>query len=226
MKQQECCFKGVKRKKRPVGPGASVGHINTRGGTLGAVVKERKSGGILILSNNHVLANCSDGWDGRARKGDAIFQPSIRDGGNYGDIIGRLYKWVPIVQGQPNLVDAAVAEPITHRYIHPEIKGIGRIKGITCGKSGMKIKKLGRTTGLTSGEIIEEDYVVTISFEGKEYTFYDQLVAKIPCREGDSGSVVLDYDNRAVGLLFAAEGELGIINRIEHVVRLLDIEFA
>lgn len=42
---------------------------------------------------------------------------------------------------------------------------------------------------------------------------------------GDSGSLVVDEQNRAVGLLFAAQDGLAVINRIEHVVRLLNIEF-
>lgn len=34
---------------------------------------------------------------------------------------------------------------------------------------------------------------------------------------GDSGSAVLDRDNRLVGLLFAGSDSTTIINRIEHV---------
>jgi hypothetical protein len=225
MKDRLYNFRATGRRKRPAGPGASIGHVNTRGGTLGAVVKDKKSGALLILSNNHVLANCSSGTDGRARAGDPIFQPSIRDGGIYSDIIARLYKWVPLVENEKNLVDAAVAIPLSQRLICSDIQGVGRVKGVAFGKAGMEIKKVGRTSGLTFGEIIEENYETTITFEGKKYVFSDQLVASLPCREGDSGSIVLDSNNRAVGLLFAAEGGYGVINRIQYVIELLGIEF-
>lgn len=217
-------FHKTGRRKRPVTPGASIGHANTRGGTLGAVVRDRKSGEILMLSNNHVLANCSNGRDGLAEVGDPVFQPSLTDGGRYTDIVGRLYRFVPLYLEQPNIVDAAVARFLSPALADGRMKGIGRIAGVASGKKGMKIKKLGKATGVTLGEIIEEGFSVKIYFQGREYLFCDQLLARIPCKGGDSGSIVLDSDNRAVGLLFAAQGELGIINRIEHVIELLDID--
>lgn len=64
-----------KGKLRPALPGCSIGHYNISAGTLGAVVKDRKSGEKLILSNNHILANGSNGSDGRAKPGDPILQP-------------------------------------------------------------------------------------------------------------------------------------------------------
>ncbi len=218
-------LKGVRPVRRPMGPGVKIGCACSRGGTLGAVVKDREKGKTLFLSNNHVLANCSDGSDGRARTGDLIFSPPVFCGGNSRNIIGKLYKWVPLKQDTPNVADAAVAEPVQNIDIYREIKGIGGITGISKGKPGMKIKKKGWATGLTEGEIVKDDYTVTITFEGKEYVFTDQLLADIRCREGDSGSVVLDSDNRVIGLLFAAVGSMGVINRIEHVVSQLDIEF-
>lgn len=40
---------------------------------------------------------------------------------------------------------------------------------------------------------------------------------------GDSGSAVLDENNRLVGLLFAGSDNSTIINRIEHVFSALDV---
>ena len=83
--------------QRPARPGVSIGHFKVSAGTLGAVVRDRSSGETLILSNNHVLANLTDGTDGRAAVGDPILQPGLYDGGDKNSaVIGHLARFVPI----------------------------------------------------------------------------------------------------------------------------------
>ena len=41
---------------------------------------------------------------------------------------------------------------------------------------------------------------------------------------GDSGSIVVDTENKAVGLLFAGSAMATIINPIEYVLKELDVE--
>lgn len=62
-------------RSRPCQPGVSIAHYKSTAGTLGAVVKDRKTGEQVILSNNHVLANGSSLQEARARVGDPILQP-------------------------------------------------------------------------------------------------------------------------------------------------------
>ena len=62
-------------RERPAQPGVSIGHYKSTAGTLGAIVKDLKTGEKLILSNNHVLANATNGKDGRSQLGDPILQP-------------------------------------------------------------------------------------------------------------------------------------------------------
>lgn len=62
-------------KYRPAQPGVSVGHFKISAGTFGAVVRDAETGELLILSNNHILANGTNGRDGRAKVGDPILQP-------------------------------------------------------------------------------------------------------------------------------------------------------
>ncbi len=83
-------------KMRPAKPGISIGHINTSAGTFGALVQDLKSNKKYILSNNHVLANLTDGRDGRASIGDPVLQPGRYDGGTGQDVLGHLYKFVPL----------------------------------------------------------------------------------------------------------------------------------
>ncbi|MGQ0834838.1 MAG: hypothetical protein ACT4O5_07940 [Gammaproteobacteria bacterium] len=77
-------------RHRPAPGGVSIGHRDVTAGTLGCLV--RKNGALLILSNNHVLANSND-----AQQGDAILQPGPIDGGRFpGDHIANLEAFVPI----------------------------------------------------------------------------------------------------------------------------------
>lgn len=82
---------------RPAQPGISIGHYQISAGTFGAVVKDRNTGDPLILSNNHVLANLTDGNDGRAELGDIILQPGVFDGGDKEKaVIGNLVRYIPL----------------------------------------------------------------------------------------------------------------------------------
>lgn len=77
---------------RPAPGGVSIGHYRITAGTLGCVVRDRRSGARLILSNNHVLANSND-----ASPGDPILQPGPADGGQVAtDRIGVLERFCPI----------------------------------------------------------------------------------------------------------------------------------
>jgi hypothetical protein len=53
--------------------------------------------------------------------------------------------------------------------------------------------------------------------------FTDQLMAGAMSQGGDSGSAVLDNDNRLVGLLFAGSDTTTIMNRIQNVFSELGI---
>jgi hypothetical protein len=81
---------------RPAKPGMSIGHYKISAGTFGAVVKDIATGQPLILSNNHVLANITDGTDERSKIGDPILQPGRYDGGTDKDVIAHLERFVPL----------------------------------------------------------------------------------------------------------------------------------
>jgi len=77
---------------RPAPGGVSLGHFKITAGTLGCVVRDRKTDARLILSNNHVLANRND-----AQPGDPILQPGPVDGGQIDrDTIAQLERFQPI----------------------------------------------------------------------------------------------------------------------------------
>lgn len=85
---------------RPAQPGLSIAHYKVTAGTFGAVVRDRTTGETLILSNNHIFANASDGKDGRCAVGDPILQPGEYDGGTREDQIASLLRYIPIQKGE------------------------------------------------------------------------------------------------------------------------------
>jgi len=67
---------GVRTSRcRPCQPGVSIGHYKSTAGTFGAVVKDKQTGDLMILSNNHVLANGSSFQEAKAKVGDPVLQP-------------------------------------------------------------------------------------------------------------------------------------------------------
>jgi len=62
-------------RERPCCPGMSIGHYQSTAGTFGAVVRDKKTKELMVLSNNHVLANGSSVQEVRAKAGDPILQP-------------------------------------------------------------------------------------------------------------------------------------------------------
>jgi hypothetical protein len=117
-----------------------------------------------------------------------------------------------------NLVDAAIARPLNPEEVSDKILQIGTIQGTAAGELGMAIKKSGRTTGLTNGVIEQVDVSVNVQYgQGQVAMFTDQLMAGAMSQGGDSGSAVLDENNRLVGLLFAGSDTTTVINRIENV---------
>jgi hypothetical protein len=219
---------------RPAPGGVSIGHVRITAGTLGAVV--RRSGTRVILSNNHVLANSND-----ANRGDAILQPGSHDGGTANDRIATLEEFVPIhfdgfwewllalfglVGPARNVVDAAVAKPLRDSDVSDEILEIGPVSGTASAAIDMAIRKSGRTTGLTQGRVTAMAATVRVSYGlTKSARFRDQIVATAMSEGGDSGSLVVDGNNRAVGLLFAGSSNTTILNPIAHVASLLRLQF-
>lgn len=250
-------------RMRPAPPGVSIGHVGISAGTFGAVVRDAKTGELLILSNNHVLANQTDGTDGRAAVGDAILQPGPYDGGNGArDVIGHLVRYVPVrpaarppacpiaqraqeavnavlrvvlpgyrvqlvrIGETDNLVDGAVARPVSDAAVTPDILGVGPVRGVAEAEVGMKVKKSGRTSGLTAGEVTAVGATLAVALGGGMTAhFSDQVVTTPLAQPGDSGSLVLDEANRAVGLLFAGSEQATVCNRIQHVMEALQIHF-
>lgn len=220
----------------PIQLGTSGGNINDSskafcsGGTLGALVEDG-GGKQYILSNNHVLARTN-----LATIGEDIIQPGLIDqiptcSKDTTDIVADLSAFIPILfktKGTmpPNTVDAAIAQ-VRAGYVDPTgfIIDIGTLSSDTVAPSlRMAVKKSGRTTGLTTGNITAVNATIDVSYgSGKTARFINQIVVGSGnfIASGDSGSLMVEDgvpSPRAVGLLFAGGSNTAIANPIDDVL--------
>lgn len=123
-------------------------------------------------------------------------------------------------------IDAALARPYKENWIDEEIVSIGRVLGVTSARIGLNVQKSGRSTGLTRGQIRVIKAVVRIGFSGgRTALFTNQIVTTKMGTAGDSGSLLLNQDNHAVGLLFAGGNSATIYHPIAEVLNIMQVRF-
>ena len=225
---------------RPALPGYSIGHHNITAGTFGCLVRdirrcccklekncdchhgrEECPGDYLILSNNHVLADTN-----QAQPGDLILQPGPFDGGTFpADGVATLERFEPIVFGFSgyNLVDAAVARPTYSRNVTPSIIGQVVPRGIDQAFVGSLVIKAGRTTQVTIGFVLAVDATIQVAYGLDVAEFRQQILTTGMAAGGDSGSLLMDENLSAVGLLFAGSSRITVHNHIADVEAALGV---
>ena len=126
---------------------------------------------------------------------------------------------------QGNLVDAALAVPLQEKDLADNILELGNAAGTADVFLGQPIRFSGRTSGLVSGKVIAKDVSLYITMNpGEQVLFEQQVITSAVSRPGDSGSLVVDETNKAVGLLFAGSDKVSICNKIDNICRMLNIE--
>jgi hypothetical protein len=125
-----------------------------------------------------------------------------------------------------NQVDAAVAAPLDPSMISDEILEIGAVSGTRAAELGLTVRKSGRTTGFTSGEVNVLDATVTVGYgTARRARFEGQIISSPMSSPGDSGSLLVAGDSmRAVGLLFAGSDQATIYNPIDEVLSALEVD--
>jgi len=208
--------------------GVSIGPERAIGGyvfvgTLGCVVKDNVSNNPMLLSNFHVM--CVDnGWN----PGDHMCQPGRVDGGVPGtDRVGDLNRAV-----LSNHVDGAISS-LSGRPYDCSIVDIGDVKGTATATLNASVRKRGRTTMLTEGFVDSINATVNIDYgDGLGiHTLTNQIGIRPDTSvnpkfsdHGDSGSVVVDANNKVIGLLFAGDSAgYTFINQISYVLSELNV---
>ena len=224
---------------RPAPGGISCGHFAITAGTLGCLVRGRSAPRInrlMVLSNNHVLANTNAG-----PLGASILQPGPFDGGNNpADRIAILERFVPInfAAGAANVVDCATGWAWPDRvrkelmYISGGVIRYFRVGAVPVAAfPGMQVGKTGRTTQLTRGGVTAVGVTLNVNFGGGRVArFVNQIAVRTPggnfSAGGDSGSLIWTWDARRapVALLFAGGGGTTFGNPIASVLARLDVQ--
>lgn len=205
-------------------PGESVANVKVTAGTLGAIV--RRGSKFELLSNRHVFAT------GRSPKaGAAILMPGAEDGGKFPkDVIARLARFGKFVTGGAfvNVADCATATPLPAflPQLDPAVPGLGIPRGTIAPKRGMKIVKVGRSTGKTTGVVRDIHFRVVFPYDGiGRIGFLDQVLCSRYSSPGDSGALILDSrSKRAVGLHFASNEKGSVFHPIQAVLDAVDVE--
>ena len=210
-------------------------------GTFGALVIS--NGELMALSNNHVFAACN-----HVAVGQPILSPSALDarpGVPAPRELCRHSKIAELRSGTPDLVppmrlDAAVAavpdDGLVSSWQGDEYNGYDTPTQVVDPFAGLRVKKFGRTSGLTHGVV--ESYLSTLMslhYKNRHFSsrvwFTDIWLVKADqsgqfALPGDSGSLVVTDDGiGAVGLLFAcsSKGEYGFIAPISTVLSELGV---
>ncbi len=235
------------RQTRPIELGVSGGNINDIangyccGGTIGSLVTDGSDQ--YILSNSHVLCNdiaASAGDPDIAQIGDLIVQPALIDVYCYqyeDDKVGTLSTLTSLVPATN--ADAAVAIVITGKVrTDGSILEVGVLSSSTVDAYvNQKVKKSGRTTGLTRSKVYGLNATVNVGYEdecnGQPFTVLYTGQILITNRgnkflnSGDSGSLLVedisDYPG-AIGLLYAGGGGIAVANPIDDVLNYLGDE--
>jgi uncharacterized protein YraI len=225
---------GQSEKFKLIQDDGSIALISEQG-TLGAIVRDNLTEKPMFLTNHHVTkVMVSEVEERSGRIGDIFDQPNLvgGDGKPFPNAnVGKLARFAI----NP-LVDAAVIEYQSNRPFAEEILGIGKIAGSAKATLGMKVRKRGRTTELTYGIIDGID--ATTAIQGTSIMFQHQMVIvpdttknAVFSNSGDSGSVVVNEQNKVVGLLFAGVPamvnmpQMTWANHIDTVLSQLNVHF-
>jgi hypothetical protein len=173
-----------------------------------------------LLSNSHVFADLRKA---KVDDRDLIMQPSPGEPASNRPI-GTLVNFATLKFNRdladPNHIDAAIAKLWGPQQHQPLIPLIGAVKGHV-EKSDIEIgeaaRKFGRTTGYTEGSIFSIYLDIWIRYQrtGQSAFFQNQFLIEPAApkfstfvAEGDSGALVVDAKQHALGLIFAGMSEL------------------
>ncbi|KEI00925.1 hypothetical protein IRP63_04210 [Clostridium botulinum] len=208
---------------RPVLGGYSVGpRTIPQSGTAGCLV--RNGTDYYLLSTNHVLTD-----ENTVPLGTTIVQPGINDGGRASrDAIGKLSKFIPLIHITPttrpeNFVDCAIAKLSRRSILSPNIAVIGKLNGTHPPILESHVEKSGRTSELTLGQITSLGTTIKVNLPRGQCLFKHQIIATKMSEKGDSGAILVDSNNFAIGLLIGSSTCNSIFNPIDSVLHSLNV---
>jgi hypothetical protein len=224
---------------RPVPMGVSTGNVNgTFTGTLGVrVFRIGMSDSVGYITNNHVAAAADPSLCPAQLNptqmpafGVEQCQPGLLDASDtcLDPPIGELVQALPIIMGGQfeNTVDAAFVSS-SRTLVEKTILAIGNPSPtVQAPAVNLKVRKSGRTTGLTMGTIQTINATVNVRYGACGVAKFIGQIIITPgsfSAAGDSGALILGGTDGAgrgkpVGLLIAGSSTITVANRISDVL--------
>jgi len=175
------------QRARPAMGGDSIGHQALKSAaTLGFLAVDRAEPDRVYIVSDFSGIYSPDRPDIVPTAGDLILQPGGADGGDAKtDAIAQVSRWTKWT---------TISQVLRLEDVSPQIRGRGYLQGIRSAAPGMLVFSVGRTGGLVAGRVLH-------------------VGAHIECtpmlQAGDSGAILLDAENYAVGLGFATDPSRG-----------------
>lgn len=210
----------------PIPCGVSVGNDKEcAAGTIGCRVT--KNGVYYALSNNHVFAR-----ENMAAIGEFIDQPGRYDvvpQCGTGRKIATLseFKKIVMTSRAKNVIDAAIAA-YTVSSTSAMVNNLYTPAAPVSPSVGLAVKKVGRTSGLTTGTIAGINVTIKVRYSKGTARFINQIyVSGSFIQAGDSGStMVTQSGNNLVGLNFAGSSSASFANPIQDVLSYFNVTVA
>lgn len=162
-------------------------------GTLGAIVRSRVDDRLLLLTCAHIVRV----------PGTRIFQPALGEIG--ASVIGTAVLFRD--EGSPLLLDCAAVTNDSSRRLRMSVQDVGPVRGVvtTVPDLWSPVKKRGERTLLTTGRVTRLASGSVPAVSAIEVT--SDPPSRVFAGGGDSGSVLLDANDRVIGLLFGIPNE-------------------
>jgi hypothetical protein len=198
-------------------------------GTLGCTVVWHDEDGTThrsVLSNAHVIVPArplvGEDDEGPVPARDADDAVTVYDNHRFSrqrEAIATLSRYVPLVpKGRGyNLLDGACAR-ITSSKVRDGIAGVGAVREAYSPdelRLGVRVFKTGAASGVRAAgrvRLMRAAYILRtgdygLAGRGSTFVFAEQVVSEVHQIGGDSGSVMVDEEGRAVGLVHARHPE-------------------
>ena len=221
--------------KTQAASGAKIANCKGIPGTFGCLAYMRGSGQPVVLSNWHVMYGKGSTQD------DKVWLIEERDEKKSLQELGRVLAGKIGITRFHNwevYVDCAISTYILgsslkqNRFLLHNKKLMSlSVKGYCEAQVGAPVFKIGSVTGITEGIVVDDRHSDTALIEGQTFDAKGQLLIRskngLPFSAGgDSGAVIFNEDNKAVGLLWGTNwrGE-GVACPIAPVLSVLNIDF-
>jgi hypothetical protein len=216
---------GIREHQEVIIGGISGAHTNLTGqsGTIGYFCTRKSNWPrrkeIHLLSNSHVFADLRKA---KVDDSDLIMQPSPGEPASnrpIGALVNFSALKFDLDINEPNHIDAAIAKLWGLQRHKPVIPLIGAVKGYVAKREieiGESARKFGRTTGYTEGRVFSIYLDIWIRYDrtGQSAFFQNQFLIEPDLTKftkfvdkGDSGSLLIDAEQHAIGLIFAGVAE-------------------